>query len=135
MNQPITQQVTGQTVRVNPDTGILLTSNFSQQSTLTFPAVLDSAKAKLFLPMPDLDSHAGQAIILANIDESLEVDQAAFNEQFRFVKDSQDSVHVTSILFLSLMLVIGLVFFGLLAYYCTSLKKVVIEEENLYATL
>lgn len=29
MNQPISQQVSAQTLRVNPDTGILLQSNFS----------------------------------------------------------------------------------------------------------
>ena len=57
------------------------------------------------------------------VTDSVSIDEGRFNDEFGYVIKSQQQIHKFSIVFLVLMIVAALVFLGLLAYYCSSLKN------------
>jgi len=134
LNQPVSFDIGDHKMYVNSQTGILIAQNYTRQNKLTFPSAKNNQTGTvkdIILPFPGLDMHAGQSLILTKEVEDLQIDQSKFNEIFKFVGDTKDTVHVTSILFLSLMIIVALVFVGMLVFYNVSLKNLPdVDEED-----
>ena len=130
--QNLSLAINSNQITVQPESGILITSDMESSSTFGLGSSLYMPNlSEIIWPFPSLDSQAGQSFPMYTIKDSIKVDEGRFNDQFGYVVKSQQQIHKFAIVFLVLMIVMALVFLALLGYYCSRLKNVdEIEDDS-----
>lgn len=132
-NQPILVSVSDHTIKINPELGLLVERTLNQKQSLQIPsasmAVADKSN-NIVLPLPSLDSKAGQVMDLVTVQESLTVNQQKYNGLFDYVYNRDSQIKTASIIFLSLMIISALIFVGVMIFYCINLRKVDSRESE-----
>ena len=124
--------ITDNKISIQPDTGLLMQSSQSQMHKLNIGSSgwnveveLFQEETNIFLPMPSLDHMAGQQLKLAQIEESIQINQDQFSDEFDFVTVSNNKIKTVTTIFLITTVAGALGLAGSLFWYC----KVKKEEE------
>ena len=83
------------------------------------------------MPFPDLDTYAGNYFKFYDLSESLDISQPDYNKYYKNVADSDHYLKSVMLAFLTLMGIMAVGFIGLLIFYCTVLRKIPDEEDEM----
>lgn len=114
---------------ISPETGIMIQQRYGSTTYYTIPCQNNYTDgASIMLPLPDLDHVACTKFPFYTMESSIEINPSLYNTLFSFVHDGNTTIKSTTIANLSLMVIMAIAFFGIMTFYCMSLKK--IEDDD-----